>query len=112
MDAIKNKEAVLSKIKDANYSKIIDEACARWINYEPTKEKQCLSVGVDSSWNKRSYQGLDFCVVDAVAVDSTNDIKSVYWHYGLGITRSEILENKAVELEAKAVECSAGRRSG
>ena len=101
MDAIKNKEAILSRVRDINYSKIIDEACGRWVQYQPAKEKQCLSIGVDSSWNKRSYQGLDFYVVDAVAVDSTNDIKSVYWHYGLGITRSEILENKAAELEAK-----------
>jgi hypothetical protein len=29
---------------------------------------------------QRSYQGLDFYVVDAVAVDSENNIQSAYWH--------------------------------
>lgn len=103
LDAIKNKESILASVKDLNYDKILDTARSQWVNYEP-KEKECLSVGIDGSWNKRSFQGLDFYVVDAVAVDSTNVIKAVEWYYGLGVTRAEILEKKGLDLEAKVTE--------
>jgi len=102
-DAIKNKDAVLSSVKDVNYDKILDTARSRWVNYE-TKDKKCLTAGIDGSWNKRSFQGLDFYVVDAVAVDSTNTIKAVEWYYGLGVIRAELLEKKGLELEAKVTE--------
>lgn len=54
LDAIDRAERDVSIIRDSNYQYIIDAATSCWNDYEPLT-KDCESVGVDSSWNKRSY---------------------------------------------------------
>jgi hypothetical protein len=102
IDAIHNKEIKLSRIKDANYRNVIYAASSCWIKYEPN-QKQCTSIGIDSSWNKKSFQGLDFYVVDALAVDARNEIQCGEWDYGLDTVRSEWLESKAISMESNVV---------
>ena len=58
LDAIKNKEKKLSLIHGESFSDILKIAASRWIEYTPEK-RDTYSVGIDSSWNKKSYQGID-----------------------------------------------------
>jgi hypothetical protein len=102
IDAIHNKEIKLSLLKDSNYRNLIYAASSCWIKYEPN-QKQCTSIGIDSSWNKKAFQGLDFYVVDAIAVDGRNEIQRGEWDYGLDTVRSEWLESKAISMETKVV---------
>jgi NurA domain len=104
LDAIHNKEIKLSRIKDANYHNIIYAASSCWVKYEPNR-KQCTPIGIDSSWNKKAFQGLDFYVVDAIAVDSKNEIQYGEWDYGLDTVRSESLESAAILMESKVAKC-------
>ncbi len=98
IDAIRSKEIKLSQIKDVNYQNVIYAASSCWIKYEPN-QKHCTSVGIDSSWNKRAFQGLDFYIVDAIAADSKSEIQYGEWDYGLDTVRSESLESKANLME-------------
>jgi hypothetical protein len=110
LDAIKNKDSKLSKIKDPNYPKLLDEASSRWIQYEPSQEK-CGSAGVDSSWNKRAFQGLNLYVVDAVAVTSTNEILATDHDCDLSDSaRNDDLESKAMSMEASVAQQAAEKR--
>ncbi|MGI0040323.1 MAG: hypothetical protein ACREAO_10925, partial [Nitrososphaera sp.] len=82
LDALKNRDAKISKVKDSNFAKVLSEASSRWVLYEPAAEK-CESAGVDSSWNKRAFQGLHLYVVDAVAVTSANKILAAEWDHDI-----------------------------
>jgi DNA double-strand break repair nuclease NurA len=100
LDALRNREYKMSKIKDSGYNAIISEASSRWIPYEPAPEK-CESAGIDSSWNKRAFQGLNLYVIDAVAVTSTNEILATDHAYDISESaRQEALESKAMLMEA------------
>lgn len=103
LDAIERAERNLSIIRDSNYQNIKDAAMSCWQFYEPTA-KNCESIGVDSSWNKRSFQGLDLYAVDALAVNSENEILAVEWDTGLNIIRNEMLESKALLMESIVTE--------
>jgi hypothetical protein len=104
LDALKNREAKISKVKDSRFSTILSEASSRWVPYDPSPEK-CESTGVDSSWNKRSFQGLYLYVVDAVAVTSTNNILAAKWDQDIaGSARAEFLESKAMAMEASVAQ--------
>lgn len=109
LDALRDKDIKISKIKDLNFNKILAEASSRWISYEPTSER-CQSVGIDSSWNRRPFQGLQLYVVDAVAVTSTNKILAVEWEEDIvGSARSELLESRAMAMEASIAQNSTGK---
>jgi len=109
LDALKNRDAKISKIKNPNFDKILAEASSRWVPYEPTPEK-CESAGIDSSWNKRALQGLQLYVVDAVAVTSANKILSAEWDHDIvGSARADFLESKAMEMEASVAQQAAGK---
>jgi hypothetical protein len=109
LDALKNRDAKISKVKDSNYSTIIKEASSRWVPYEPSQEK-CESAGVDSSWNKRAFQGLHLYVIDAVAVTSANKILAAEWDQDItGSARGEFLEQKAMAMEASVAQKAAGK---
>jgi hypothetical protein len=102
LDAIRNRESKLARLKDANHDSIIVEAKSRWMAYEPVLQ-DCVSAGVDSSWNKRSLQGFDLYAIAAVAVTSTNEILAKEWENDLGgggSARAEQLESKAMEMES------------
>jgi hypothetical protein len=109
LDAIRDKDVKISKIKDSNFHRIITEASSRWISYEPVPEI-CESVGIDSSWNRRPFQGLQLYVVDAVAVTSTNKILAMEWEEDIvGSARSELLESRAMTMEASLAQNSTGK---
>jgi hypothetical protein len=100
LDALRDKDVKISKVKDSNFHKILAEASSRWISSE-FMPKICESVGIDSSWNKRAFQGLQLYVIDAVAVTSTNRILASEWEQDIaGSARSELLESRAMVMEA------------
>lgn len=109
LDAIGRAERNVSIIRDSNYQYIIDAATSCWNDYEPLT-KDCESVGVDSSWNKRSFQGLDLYAVDALSVNSENEILAVEWDTGLSIIRNEMLESKAIIMESRVTESATKNR--
>ena len=107
LDALKNSDAKISKVKDSSYASIMSEALSRWVPYEPSPEK-CESAGIDSSWNKRAFQGLHLYVVDAVAVTSANRILAAEWDNDIaGSARAEFLESKAMAMEASVAQKAA-----
>jgi NurA-like 5'-3' nuclease len=100
LDAIRSRDVKLARLKDANYDEIVLEARSRWVAYTPTP-RECISAGIDSSWNKRALQGLDLYAIAAVAVTSKNDILEKEWENDIASSaRSEQLEAKAMEMEA------------
>ncbi|HEX7032233.1 MAG TPA: DNA double-strand break repair nuclease NurA [Nitrososphaera sp.] len=109
LDALKNRDAKISKIRDSNFDKILSEASSRWVPYEPSPEK-CETAGIDSSWNKRALQGLQLYVVDAVAVTSANKILSAKWDHDIvSSARPDFLETKAMEMETSVAQEAAGK---
>jgi hypothetical protein len=104
LDALRDKDVKISKVKDSNFHKILAEASSRWTSYEFIPEI-CESIGIDSSWNKRSFQGLQLYVIDAVAVTSTNRILASEWEQDIaGSARSELLESRAMVMEASVAQ--------
>jgi hypothetical protein len=103
LDALKSREQKISKITDSSYQRILAEASLRWIAYEPSPAK-CESAGIDSSWNKRAFQGLNLYVVDAVAVTSANKILAARHDCDIAESaRQEMLESKAMAMEAAMI---------
>ena len=109
LGALRNKDIKISKIKDSNFHKILAEASSRWISYESVPEI-CESAGIDSSWNRRAFQGLQLYVIDAVAVTSTNKVLAIEWEEDIaGSARSELLESRAMVMEASVAQKAAGK---
>ena len=98
LDAIKNKEKKLSLIHDDSFSDILKIASDRWVEYFPEK-RETFSVGIDSSWNKKSYQGIDLFVIDSVAVTSFNQILFTRWNYGVSTVSGDSLSSEAMIME-------------
>lgn len=98
LDAIKNKEKKLSLIHDDSFPDILKIASSRWVEYSPEK-RGTFSVGIDSSWNKKSYQGIDLFVIDSVAVTSFNQILSTRWNYGVNTVSGDSLSSEAMIME-------------
>ncbi|MDW0121234.1 MAG: DNA double-strand break repair nuclease NurA [Nitrososphaeraceae archaeon] len=108
LGALRDKEVKISKVKDSNFHKILADASSRWISYESMPEI-CKSVGIDSSWNRRAFQGLQLYVIDAVAVTSTSRILSIEWEQDIvGSARSELLESRAMVMEAPVAQKAVG----
>lgn len=108
LDALRNRESKVARLRDLNYEKIISEALSRWVKYTPTPAR-CVSVGVDSSWNKRAFQGLSLYVVDAIAVTSSNKVLATRHEVELaGSARQDTLESKAMEMESQVTAEAAG----
>ncbi|MGN6613415.1 MAG: DNA double-strand break repair nuclease NurA [Candidatus Nitrosocosmicus sp.] len=98
IDVIKNKEQRLSLIHDDAFPDVLKQASSRWIDYSPLK-RETYTAGIDSSWNKRSYQGVDLFVIDSVAVTSFNQILFSTWNYGVNITSGDSLNAQAMTME-------------
>jgi hypothetical protein len=110
LDALKNKESKISKLKDSSFNAILAEAKSRWVSYRPS-QKKCESAGVDSSWNKRAFQGLNLYVVDAVAVTSANKILAIDFEDDIAESaRQEALESVAMGMEAKVAQAAAEKK--
>ena len=109
IDALKSRDAKISRVKDSNFEKILSEASSHWVPYESSPEK-CESAGIDSSWNKRAFQGLHLYVVDAVAVTSANKVLAAEWDHDIaGSARADFLESKAMAMEASVAQKAAGK---
>lgn len=107
LDALRNREKKVSKIRDANHERIVSQASSRWISYVPVQAK-CESAGVDSSWNKRAFQGLNLYVIDAVAVTSANKLLAMEFEDELADSaRRDSLESKAMLMEASVAQRAA-----
>lgn len=98
LDAIKNREKNVSIFADTSFTDILQIALTKWMDYCPIK-KTTKSVGIDSSWNKKSYQGIDLFVVDCVAVTSLNNILSYKWDYGIKNVTGDSLSSTAMNME-------------
>jgi len=98
LDAIKNKEKKLSSIHGDEFDDLLKIASTKWVEYEPIK-KPSFSVGVDSSWNKKSFQGIDLFVIDSVAVSSHNHVLGSKWDYGISNITGDSLSAKAMKME-------------
>jgi NurA-like 5'-3' nuclease len=98
LDVIRNKEKKLSLIHDGSFTEVLKAASDKWIEYIPIK-RETYSVGIDSSWNKKSYQGVDLFVIDCVAVTSFNHILSTLWNYGVSIIGGDSLSTEAMIME-------------
>jgi hypothetical protein len=108
LDALKAREAKITKVRDSCFDVILSEASSRWVPFDPSPEK-CVSAGIDSSWNKRAFQGLYLYAVDAVAVTSTNNILAAEWDYDIvGSARTDFLESRAMDMEASVAQKVAG----
>lgn len=111
LDALKNKENKLSYIHGKGFEKILKIAKGRWINYSPVGTAS-KTVGVDSSWNKKSFQGIDFYVIDSIAIESNNDISNSVskWDYGVGNISGESLGSRAMKMEIEVANISISRK--
>ncbi len=98
LDAIKNKEKKLSSIHGDEFDDLLKIASTKWVEYEPTK-KPSFSVGIDSSWNKKSFQGIDLFVIDSAAVSSHNHVLGSKWDYGISNITGDSLSAKAMKME-------------
>jgi NurA domain len=98
LDAIKNKEKKLSLIHDDSFPDVLKIASSQWVEYSPEK-RETFSVGVDSSWNKKSYQGIDLFVIDCVAITSFNHVLSAGWNYGVNTISGDSLSSEAMAME-------------
>ncbi|TVP41527.1 putative NurA nuclease [Candidatus Nitrosocosmicus arcticus] len=104
LDAIKNKEKKLSSIHGDEFDDLLKIASTKWVEYEPVK-KPSFSVGVDSSWNKKSFQGIDLFVIDSVAVSSHNQVLGSKWDYGISNITGDSLSAKAMKMEIDLTKC-------
>ena len=102
LDAINNKEKKLSSIHGDEFNDLLKIASAKWVEYEPIKQS-VYSVGVDSSWNKKSFQGIDLFVIDSVAVSSHNDMLGSKWDYGISNITGDSLSAIAMKMEIDLV---------
>ncbi|MGI0029860.1 MAG: DNA double-strand break repair nuclease NurA [Nitrososphaera sp.] len=107
IDALKNREQKISKVKDSSYEAILAEAATRWIQYKPSPVA-CKSAGVDSSWNKRAYQGLNLYAVDAIAASGANEILASDYKVEIANSaRREFLETMGMNMEASVAQKAA-----
>jgi hypothetical protein len=110
LDALKNREKKVSKIKAGNHDRILAEASSKWTSYLP-EAVPCSSAGIDSSWNKRAFQGLNLYVIDAVAVTNTNEILAKDYEVDIvDSARRDFLETNAMAMEAKVASLAAETR--
>jgi hypothetical protein len=100
LDAIKNKETKISSIHGEGFEDLLYIASNKWIDYRPIGST-AFTVGVDSSWNKKSFQGIDFFVSDCIAINSFNDISKskAKWDYGIGNIAGDTLSTWAMQME-------------
>lgn len=100
LDALRNKENKLSYLHGKGFEKILEIAKSRWIEYRPVGNAS-KTIGVDSSWNKKSFQGIDFYVIDSIAIESNNDISNSIskWDYGVGNISGDSLSSRAMKME-------------
>lgn len=93
----------MQSLRDPKHQKILEASKSLWIDYEP-RPCMCVSVGIDSSWNSKSFQGLDLYVVDAVVVDSHNVIRDKRYAYNMTTIKDVTLQSTALAMEIELLE--------
>jgi hypothetical protein len=100
LDAIRNKETKISSLHGDGFKDLLDIASNKWTDFRPIG-KTAFTIGVDSSWNKKAFQGIDFFVIDCIAIDSRNDVSrsKSKWDYGIGNIAGDSLGSRAMLME-------------
>lgn len=100
LDAIKNKQTKISSLHGDGFRDLLEIASNNWTNFRPIGNT-AFTIGVDSSWNKKSFQGIDFFVIDCIAIESHNDISrsKSKWDYGVGNIGGDSLSLRAMQME-------------
>jgi hypothetical protein len=100
LDALKNKETKISSLHGDGFKDLLDIASNNWTEFRPIGNS-AFTIGVDSSWNKKSFQGIDFFVIDCIAIDSHNDVSrsKSKWDYGIGNIGGDSLGLRAMQME-------------
>lgn len=99
-DALKRRDEARSILQGEKFDRILEEARASWIEYEPQK-KDAVIAGIDSSYNSTKFQGLELWVVTGVSIRSDGTIISALHNQGLGQPSPE-LESQASKMEVDA----------
>ena len=99
-DALKRRDEARSILQGEKFDRILEEARASWIEYEPQK-KDAVIAGIDSSYNSTKFQGLELWVVTGVSLRSDGTIISALHNQGLGQPSPE-LESQASKMEVDA----------
>lgn len=107
LDAIRNKDRKLSAIHGNEFEKVIQTARSRWISYTP-RGQISSTIGVDSSWNKKSFQGIDLFIIDSIAIGSNNDTakSTSKWDYGIGNISGDLLSSRSMKMEIEVAKIS------
>ncbi|WP_148686125.1 DNA double-strand break repair nuclease NurA [Candidatus Nitrosocosmicus hydrocola] len=100
LDAIRNKETKISSLHGDGFKELLNIASNKWTDFRPIG-KTAFTIGVDSSWNKKAFQGIDFFVIDCIAIDSHNDVSrsKSKWDYGIGNIAGDSLGSRAMLME-------------
>jgi len=105
--ALRHHDAKVHQVMDSNYNRIMEEAASRWVSYLPTA-KISVTAGVDSSWNKKAFQGLNLYAIDAIAITSSAQTLAAEYEVDLAESaRNEFLESKAMAMEASVAKKAA-----
>lgn len=103
LEVIRNRDRTLHLLRDPKHQQILEKSKSLWIDYEPLPQG-CISIGVDSSWNSKSFQGVDLYVVDAVAVDSHNIVQDKSHDHDVTAIKDGDLQNAALAMEIELLE--------
>ena len=100
LDAIRNKQTKISSLHGDGFRDLLEIASNNWTNFKPIGNS-AFTIGVDSSWNKKSFQGIDFFVIDCIAIGPHNDISrsKSKWDYGVGNIGGDSLSLRAMQME-------------
>lgn len=100
LDAIRNKQTKISSLHGDGFRDLLEIASNNWTNFRPIGNS-AFTIGVDSSWNKKSFQGIDFFVIDCIAIGPLNDISrsKSKWDYGVGNIGGDSLSLRAMQME-------------
>ncbi len=98
LDAIKNREHETSVVSINLNKDIFERADELWTEYQPSP-RECAIVGVDSSYNKRSFQGFHLCVIDAVSVNGHGNVVAKEYESRIKIIDQRQLVARSMEME-------------
>jgi len=81
-DAVKNREKIIKQLNNPEIEKLKKDAKKSWIEYIPKPEK-VIMAGIDSSHNKRKFQGVELWAVEAVSVKIDDVIVCEEFSHGI-----------------------------
>ncbi len=99
-EALKKRDEARSILQGEKFDRIINEARASWVEYEPQK-RDAVIAGIDSSYNSTKFQGLELWVATGVSIKSDGTIITALHSQGLGQPSPE-LESQASKMEVDA----------